>query len=69
MPRLVGARDWVPISLSLKGHGVHVGYYVLLEVADKSLLLVGNPQVILGRQHKPRPIRLSGVNYDCINYL
>jgi hypothetical protein len=53
----------------MKEHGVHVGNYFLLEVDDKCSLLVGDPQVILGRQLKPHPICLLDVNYEYINYL
>ncbi len=51
---MIMAIDWAPIGLSIEEVTVHAGQEVLMEVDDNSLLIVGNLQVILGQQLRPR---------------
>jgi hypothetical protein len=55
-PQIIRPIEWAPICLSLEGVAAHGGHEVLMEVNDKSLLIVGDPQGILYHQLRPRPI-------------
>jgi hypothetical protein len=50
--------DYAPICLSLEEVIVHAGHEVLMKVDDHSVLIVGDPQVILGQQLRPHSIHL-----------
>jgi hypothetical protein len=49
---------YAPIHMSLEEVFIHSNHKNFMEVDDKSQLIVGNSQVILGQQLRPRPIRL-----------
>ncbi len=50
--------ECAPICLSLEEVAMSADYKVLMEVDDNILLIVGNPQGILGQQVRPYPIHL-----------
>jgi hypothetical protein len=45
----------------LKDVAFHTGHEVLMEVDVNILLIVGDPQGILGQQLRPRPITLLNI--------
>jgi hypothetical protein len=55
---MVRPTDYAPIHLSLEEIIVHADNEVMMEVDDKSVLIVGDPQGSLGQQFRPCPIHL-----------
>ncbi len=47
---------------------MHAGREDLIEVDDKSALIVGSPQEILGQQLRPHPIHLNNSTFILITY-
>ncbi len=60
--------ELAPIHLPLEDVTVRAGRKVLMEVDDKSALIVGNLQGILGQQLRPHPVHLLNIIYLLLNY-
>jgi hypothetical protein len=55
---MVWSIDYVPICLSLEQVAMRAGNEVWMEISNNSALIVGDPQLILGQQLRPRLIIL-----------
>jgi hypothetical protein len=65
---MVRPTDYAPIHLSLKEVTVNADIEVLMEVDNKSLLIVGDPQGSLGQQFRLCPIHLLNNYSQLLSY-
>ncbi len=55
------------IHLSLEEVVAHADHEVLMEIENNSVMIVGDPQGILGMQLRPYPIHISNVIVIILN--